>query len=180
MSIKPRHIAILGSTGSIRTQALDVVREQQGRFVVEVLSSNNKVDLLIEQAREVQPNAVVIGDTRHDRVAATRWRICRSRSSRVPMRPEQVVQMDGIDMVRPRSSAAGPKPTLSAIRARQAHRPANKERWWWQASSSRLWRRGGEHLSRRLRNIRRSFNAWPVSGTTRSRRSSSPLPGDRS
>ena len=67
MSFKPRHIAILGSTGSIGTQALDVVREQQGRFVVEVLSSNNKVDLLIEQAREFQPNAVVIGDTRHDR-----------------------------------------------------------------------------------------------------------------
>lgn len=128
MSLKPRHIAILGSTGSIGTQALDVVREQQGRFVVEVLSSNNKVDLLIEQAREFQPNAVVIGDTRHDRAL-------RDALADLPIKVfsgadalEQVVQMDGIDMVLTALVGyAGLKPTLSAIRAGKHIALANKE-----------------------------------------------------
>ncbi|HPD53659.1 MAG TPA: 1-deoxy-D-xylulose-5-phosphate reductoisomerase [Bacteroidia bacterium] len=128
MSFKPRHIAILGSTGSIGTQALDVVREQQGRFVVEVLSSNNKVDLLIEQAREFQPNAVVIGDTRHDRAL-------RDALADLPIKVfsgadalEQVVQMDGIDMVLTALVGyAGLKPTLSAIRAGKHIALANKE-----------------------------------------------------
>lgn len=128
MSFKPRHIAILGSTGSIGTQALDVVREQQGRFVVEVLSSNNKVDLLIEQALEFQPNAVVIGDTRHDRAL-------RDALADLPIKVfsgadalEQVVQMDGIDMVLTALVGyAGLKPTLSAIRAGKHIALANKE-----------------------------------------------------
>jgi 1-deoxy-D-xylulose-5-phosphate reductoisomerase len=128
VSFKPRHIAILGSTGSIGTQALDVVREQQGRFVVEVLSSNNKVDLLIEQAREFQPNAVVIGDTRHDRAL-------RDALADLPIKVfsgadalEQVVQMDGIDMVLTALVGyAGLKPTLSAIRAGKHIALANKE-----------------------------------------------------
>lgn len=128
MSFKPRHIAILGSTGSIGTQALDVVREQQGRFLVEVLSSNNKVDLLIEQAREFQPNAVVIGDTRHDRTL-------RDALADLPIKVfsgsdalEQVVQMDGIDMVLTALVGyAGLKPTLSAIRAGKHIALANKE-----------------------------------------------------
>ena len=128
MSFKPRHIAILGSTGSIGTQALDVVREQQGRFVVEVLSSNNKVDLLIEQAREFQPNAVVIGDTRHDRAL-------RDALADLPIKVfsgadalEQVVQMDGIDMVLTALVGyVGLKPTLSAIRAGKHIALANKE-----------------------------------------------------
>ena len=128
MSFKPRHIAILGSTGSIGTQALDVVREQQGRFVVEVLSSNNKVDLLIEQALEFQPNAVVIGDTRHDRTL-------RDALADLPIKVfsgadalEQVVQMDGIDMVLTALVGyAGLKPTLSAIRAGKHIALANKE-----------------------------------------------------
>ncbi len=57
-----KRIAILGSTGSIGTQALDVVREQPERFAVELLSCGNNVDLLIQQALEFSPNAVVIGD----------------------------------------------------------------------------------------------------------------------
>ncbi len=128
MSINPRRIAILGSTGSIGTQALEVVREQQGRFVVEVLTSNNKVDLLIEQAREFQPNAVVIGDARHDRVL-------RDALSDLPIKVfsgadaiEQVVQMDGIDMVLTALVGyAGLKPTLSAIRTGKHIALANKE-----------------------------------------------------
>ncbi|MBL7949475.1 MAG: 1-deoxy-D-xylulose-5-phosphate reductoisomerase [Bacteroidia bacterium] len=126
--MNPRRIAILGSTGSIGTQALEVVREQQGRFVVEVLTSNNKVDLLIEQAREFQPNAVVIGDARHDRVL-------RDALSDLPIKVfsgadaiEQVVQMDGIDMVLTALVGyAGLKPTLSAIRTGKHIALANKE-----------------------------------------------------
>ncbi|NTW23367.1 MAG: 1-deoxy-D-xylulose-5-phosphate reductoisomerase, partial [Lentimicrobium sp.] len=56
-----KHIAILGSTGSIGTQALEVIRQQADYFEVEVLSANNNASLLISQAIEFRPNAVVIG-----------------------------------------------------------------------------------------------------------------------
>ena len=57
-----RGIAVLGSTGSIGTQALDVVRDQGDALHVEVLSAHSNADLLIAQAKEFKPNAVVIGD----------------------------------------------------------------------------------------------------------------------
>ena len=59
-----RGIAILGSTGSIGTQALDVVRDQRETLHVEVLSAHSNADLLVRQALEFKPNAVVIGDER--------------------------------------------------------------------------------------------------------------------
>ena len=55
-----RHIAILGSTGSIGTQALDVIGRHEDRFQVELLTANNNSRLLIEQARRFNPSAVVI------------------------------------------------------------------------------------------------------------------------
>ena len=55
-----RNIAILGSTGSIGTQALDVIKQQSDHFQVEVLTAQNSADLLIRQALEHKPNAVVI------------------------------------------------------------------------------------------------------------------------
>ena len=58
----PRRLAILGSTGSIGTQALDVVKRHPDRFVIEVLTAQNSADLLIAQAREFAPNVVVIGN----------------------------------------------------------------------------------------------------------------------
>lgn len=57
-----KYIAILGSTGSIGTQALDVIRANKDRFVVEVLTAENNATLLIEQAVEFRPNVVVIGN----------------------------------------------------------------------------------------------------------------------
>jgi 1-deoxy-D-xylulose-5-phosphate reductoisomerase len=60
-----KHIAILGSTGSIGTQALDVVRANPDKFVVEVLTAHNNVDLLILQAIEFEPNVIVIGNEAH-------------------------------------------------------------------------------------------------------------------
>ena len=57
-----KNIAILGSTGSIGTQALDVIREQSDHFNVSVLTSNSNAALLIRQAEEFRPDIVVIAD----------------------------------------------------------------------------------------------------------------------
>ena len=57
-----KHIAILGSTGSIGTQALDVIEANSDQFVVEVLTAMNSADRLIEQALKFKPNILVIGN----------------------------------------------------------------------------------------------------------------------
>ena len=57
-----RHIAVLGSTGSIGTQTLQVVEANPDRFCVEVLTANHNVDLLVEQALKFQPDSVVIAN----------------------------------------------------------------------------------------------------------------------
>ena len=62
MSDSPKRVTLLGSTGSIGTQALDVIRAHPGRFRVAALSAQSNADLLIAQAREFRPAAVVIGD----------------------------------------------------------------------------------------------------------------------
>ena len=67
-----RKIAILGSTGSIGRQALDVIRQHKDLFEVELLVANNSADLLIEQAVEFDANAVVICNEAHyDKVFAS-------------------------------------------------------------------------------------------------------------
>lgn len=60
--MKKKQIAILGSTGSIGTQALQVIEEHPDLYEAYVLTANNKVDLLIEQARKFMPDAVVIAN----------------------------------------------------------------------------------------------------------------------
>ena len=60
--IKKKQIAILGSTGSIGTQALQVIEEHPELYEVEARTANNKVDLLIAQARKFMPEAVVIAN----------------------------------------------------------------------------------------------------------------------
>lgn len=128
MTMQKRRLAILGSTGSIGTQALEVVREQKDRFEVEVLTSNNKVDLLVRQAIEFKPNAVVIGDASHyarlcDALAGEPVKVYAGSDAL-----EQVVQMDSIDMVLTALVGyAGLRPTLSAIRAGKHIALANKE-----------------------------------------------------
>lgn len=57
-----KNIAILGSTGSIGTQTLQVIEANPGRFCVEVLTANRNADLLIEQALKFKPGIVVIAD----------------------------------------------------------------------------------------------------------------------
>jgi 1-deoxy-D-xylulose-5-phosphate reductoisomerase len=61
-SSNKKKIALLGSTGSIGKQALDVVRQHPDKFQIEVLTANSNDQLLLEQAKELKPNAVVIGD----------------------------------------------------------------------------------------------------------------------
>ncbi|MEG2666419.1 MAG: 1-deoxy-D-xylulose-5-phosphate reductoisomerase, partial [Bacteroidales bacterium] len=63
--MKKKRIAILGSTGSIGTQTLEVVREQSSSFEIEILTAQNNADLLIRQALEFHPNAIVIGNETH-------------------------------------------------------------------------------------------------------------------
>ena len=61
----PERIALLGSTGSIGTQALDIISRYPDKFEVEVLVAGNNIDLLIQQAHKFQPDAVVIANPDH-------------------------------------------------------------------------------------------------------------------
>ncbi|MBK6446736.1 MAG: 1-deoxy-D-xylulose-5-phosphate reductoisomerase [Bacteroidetes bacterium] len=123
-----KHIAILGSTGSIGTQALDVIRQQPDHFVVEVLTSNNNADLLIRQAITFLPNAVVIVDV-------SKLDYVRQELSAYPVKVyggeqalAEIVEMDSIDLVLTALVGyAGLKPTLNAIRAGKHIALANKE-----------------------------------------------------
>ncbi len=123
-----RGVAILGSTGSIGTQALDVIREQRDRLHVEVLTAHRNAELLIKQALEFEPNTVVIGDTtRLGEVKDALW----DHGIKVyggAEALEQVVEMEGISVVLTALvGAAGLRPTLRAIRAKKTIALANKE-----------------------------------------------------
>lgn len=123
-----RGIAVLGSTGSIGTQALEVIREQKEALHVEVLSANSSAELLVAQALEFRPNAVVIGDD-------SKWKQVNDALFDHGIKVysgnealEQVVETDGIDMVLTAMvGAAGLKPTMSAISAGKHIALANKE-----------------------------------------------------
>ena len=123
-----RGIAVLGSTGSIGTQALDVIREQRDALHVEVLSAHNNADLLVKQALEFKPNVVVIGN--EDKWAQVNDALfdlgIKVYSGAEAL--EQVVETDGIDMVLTAMvGAAGLKPTMRAIQAGKHIALANKE-----------------------------------------------------
>ena len=123
-----RGIAVLGSTGSIGTQALDVIREQRDALHVEVLSAHNNADLLVKQALEFKPNVVVIGNE-------GKWKVVNDALFDLGIKVysgaealEQVVETDGIDMVLTAMvGAAGLKPTMRAIQAGKHIALANKE-----------------------------------------------------
>ncbi len=123
-----KKIAILGSTGSIGTQALDVIREQPEHFQVELLTCGNNVELLIKQALEFKPNAVVIADA--GRLEATKD-VLFAEGIKVYAGPEaleQAVGMEGIDLVLTALVGyAGLRPTLAAIEAGKHIALANKE-----------------------------------------------------
>jgi 1-deoxy-D-xylulose-5-phosphate reductoisomerase len=123
-----KRIAILGSTGSIGTQALEVIRQQAGFFEVEVLSANSNSGLLISQAIEFRPNAVVIGaEHLYQKVAVA----LQPYDIKVYAGEEalcQIIEMETIDMVLVALVGyAGLRPTLCAIEAGRQIAIANKE-----------------------------------------------------
>lgn len=128
MSEKIKNIAVLGSTGSIGTQALDVIRANPGSFVVEVLTANGNADLLIKQALEFNPNTVVIADENKyayvkEALQQTDIKVFAGNKAIA-----QVVQMDTIDVVLAAIVGyAGLESTISAIKAGKQIALANKE-----------------------------------------------------
>lgn len=128
MTDNKKHIAILGSTGSIGTQALEVIAANTDLFVVEVLSANTNSALLIQQALTFKPNAVVIVDESKyqevfDALSPKDIKVYAGKESL-----SQVVEMDAIDMVLTALVGySGLKPTISAINAKKNIALANKE-----------------------------------------------------
>ena len=126
--MEKRSIAILGSTGSIGQQALDVVRQHPDRFTVDLLTANNNADLLIRQALEFDANAVVIrNESLYRKVADA-------------LQPHDIKVFAGMDSICDLAAAdsvdmvltalvgfSGLKPTIAAIRAGKPIALANKE-----------------------------------------------------
>lgn len=123
-----KSIAILGSTGSIGTQALEVIASHPEKFEVEVLTAQNNASLLIEQAKKFKPNAVVIGNEDHyslvkEALVPLDIKVFAGENSLA-----SVVQMDSIDLVLTALVGyAGLKPTIKAIEAGKNIALANKE-----------------------------------------------------
>ncbi|MCA4900720.1 MAG: 1-deoxy-D-xylulose-5-phosphate reductoisomerase [Bacteroidota bacterium] len=128
MLSEKKHIAILGSTGSIGTQALEVVAAHPEKFEVEVLTAQNNAQLLIEQARQFKPNAVVIAnETLYEQVKGALLphdiKVFAGDNAIA-----SVVQMDVIDMVLTALVGySGLQPTIKAIEAGKNIALANKE-----------------------------------------------------
>ena len=125
---KIKRIAILGSTGSIGTQALEVIKAHPDLLEVEVLVANSNADLLIKQAIAFKPNAVVIADEKkylHVKNILTKYDI-KVFAGKDAI--SQIVQMASIDMVLTAIVGyAGLQSTISAINAGKQIGLANKE-----------------------------------------------------
>ena len=123
-----KQIAILGSTGSIGTQALDVIAEHPDRFEARVLTANTRWQLLAEQARRFLPAAVVIADERHYEALSAALADLPIQVFAGPDALCQVVQSSEVDMVLTAMVGfAGLAPTIAAIRAGKPIALANKE-----------------------------------------------------
>lgn len=126
--IKKKQIAILGSTGSIGTQALQVIEEHPDLYEPYALTANNRVELLIEQARRFQPEVVVIANE-------SKYTTLKEALQDLPIKVyagskalAEVVESAPIDIVLTAMVGyAGLLPTMSAIRAGKAIALANKE-----------------------------------------------------
>lgn len=125
---KKKGIAILGSTGSIGTQALEVIEAYPDKFDLQVITANNNADLLIEQAVKFKPNTVVItNDTNYQKVKDALWdydiHVYAGKDAL-----NQVVEYDEVDIVLTAMVGyAGLEPTLAAIKAKKNIALANKE-----------------------------------------------------
>jgi len=123
-----KQIAILGSTGSIGTQALEVISENNSLFEIYALTANNNVDLLIEQSRKFMPEMVAIGNEDH-------YRTLKDALADLPIKVfagadsiAQVAEMQPIDIVLTAMVGySGLNPTIHAIKAGKKIALANKE-----------------------------------------------------
>ncbi|NPA45403.1 MAG: 1-deoxy-D-xylulose-5-phosphate reductoisomerase [Chlorobi bacterium] len=123
-----KHIAILGSTGSIGTQTLEVVKANPNLFELEVISANNNSELLIKQAIEFQPNFVIIANEE-------KYKEVSDALSSYPVKVfagnksiEQIVEVKEIDtVVTAMVGFAGLLPTINAIKNKKNIALANKE-----------------------------------------------------
>lgn len=123
-----KRIAILGSTGSIGTQTLDVVRQHPDAFSVYALSANRSVDLLIQQAMEFNPAVVCIADKRYYQPLRDALRDLPIRVMAGEETIAEMVTMPAIDVVvAAMVGYAGLLPTMQAIRAKKTIALANKE-----------------------------------------------------
>lgn len=126
--IAKKHITILGSTGSIGTQALDVVRAHPDNFEIDCLIAQSNANLLIQQAAEFLPGSVVIGDeSKYDKVAAALAsfpiKVYSGANSIV-----QIMEQESTEIVLTACVGyAGLKPTIAAINAGKHIALANKE-----------------------------------------------------
>ena len=126
--VKKRTIAILGSTGSIGTQTLQVVEEHPDKFEVYAITANTRVDELIEQARKFLPEAVVIADE-------SKYPKLKEALADLPIKVYggyesicQIVESKPIDVVvTAMVGFSGLRPTINAIKAGKAIALANKE-----------------------------------------------------
>ena len=128
LSLEKKNIAILGSTGSIGTQALDVIRANREKFVVEVLTANGNADLLIKQALEFNPNTVVVADQNKYEYVKEKLQPHDIKVFTGNKAMAEVVQMESIDLVLAAIVGyAGLESTISAIKAGKQIALANKE-----------------------------------------------------
>ena len=127
--MKQRQIAILGSTGSIGTQALEVIEEHSDLYEVYCLTANNKVELLARQAHQFKPAAVVVAnEARYDELKALMADEPDIKVYAGTQALDEIVEAEPIDMVLTAMVGfAGLSPTIHAIKAGKAIALANKE-----------------------------------------------------
>jgi 1-deoxy-D-xylulose-5-phosphate reductoisomerase len=124
----PERIALLGSTGSIGTQALDIVSKYPEKFTIEVLVAGNNIDLLIQQAHKYQPDSVVIANPDHylqlkESLQGTDIKVYTGNEA-----IEQIVTSSNVDVVIASIVGySGVRPTIAAIKAGKKVALANKE-----------------------------------------------------
>jgi len=123
-----KRIAVLGSTGSIGTQAIEVIEKNKDHFELEVITAQSNADLLIKQAIKYKPNSVVIGDDKlylkvSDALQNFDIKVFSGSKS-----ISQIVEMETVDIVLIAIVGfAGLEPTINAIKAKKQIALANKE-----------------------------------------------------
>ncbi len=127
--MKKKQIAILGSTGSIGTQALQVIQEHADLYEVYCLTANNKVELLAQQAHQFKPAAIVIAnEARYDELKRLMDDMPEVKVYAGKQALDEIVEANPIDIVLTAMVGfAGLSPTIHAIKARKAIALANKE-----------------------------------------------------